>query len=240
MYCPDCGAEVVEQAGFCHKCGQRLETLDQQFPPDEQTDMIPTPEGGPAEDQPPQAPPEPPPTPAERFKESAAARQEGADEPEEQLWQGRYAAKAMIGAWALSGLITLVLLVIWCWWRPSGGWWLVLVVVILLLWIYQLGVMKYRQWNVRYELTTQRFIHHTGILRRVTDRIELIDMDDITFEQKLLERFVGVGTIRVTSSDRTHPELVLVGIEDVKQIAGRIDDTRRSERRRRGLHIESI
>jgi hypothetical protein len=65
-------------------------------------------------------------------------------------------------------------------------------------------------------------------------------MDDITFEQKLLERFMGVGTIRISSSDRTHPELYLKGIQDVRRVAGLIDDTRRSERRRRGLHIENI
>jgi len=30
------------------------------------------------------------------------------------------------------------------------------------------------------------------------------------------------------------------GIENVKEVAGKIDEKRRSERRRRGLHIESI
>ena len=145
----------------------------------------------------------------------------------------------MIGAWALSGLITVLLVVLAFWiWRSWFTW--AAVVVVALLWIWQLCVMKYRQWNVRYRLTTQRFIHETGILRRVTDRIETIDMDDITFEQRFLERFVGVGTIGITSSDRTHPELLLLGIDNVKEVAGKIDDIRRSERRRRGLHIESI
>ena len=50
----------------------------------------------------------------------------------------------------------------------------------------------------------------------------------------------GVGSIKISSSDRSHPELVLLGIEDVKNIADTIDDVRRKERRRRGLHIESI
>ena len=58
--------------------------------------------------------------------------------------------------------------------------------------------------SVHYLLTTQRFIHETGILRRVNDRIELLDMDDITFEQGLLERLVGVGTIRI-ASQRSQP-----------------------------------
>jgi len=74
----------------------------------------------------------------------------------------------------------------------------------------------------------------------VTDRIENIDMDDITYEQKFIERFVGVGTVIISSSDRTHPELRLIGIENVKEVADQMDDIRRAERRRRGLHIESI
>ena len=146
----------------------------------------------------------------------------------------------MIGAWVFSSLITIVSLIIWIMYVSNGTAWLVLVVLIVLLWLFQLLKLCYRRMNIRYQLTTQRFIHETGILRRVTDRIETIDMDDITFEQSFLERFVGVGTISISSSDRTHPEIVMFGIEDVKRIAGVIDDTRRAERRRRGLHIESI
>jgi hypothetical protein len=49
-----------------------------------------------------------------------------------------------------------------------------------------------------------------------------------------------VGTIHISSSDRTHPELLLLGIDDVKRVADLIDDVRRKERRQRGLHIEAI
>ena len=69
-------------------------------------------------------------------------------------------------------------------------------------------------------LTNQRFIHESGILRRVSDRIEVLDIDDITFEQGIIERLVGVGTIRVMSSDRSHPELLMYGIENVRNSIG--------------------
>ncbi len=229
MQCPKCGAEVAEQSAYCHKCGERTDLPDE--------------EGGAEEVSAAEVPHEPSArpaaTPAEKFKEMTSALQTGDDDQEEELWQGRYSSKAMIGAWALSGLITIALVVLAIWIRHRYVTWGVVALVVLL-WIYQFCKMKYRQWNVRYRLTSQRFIHETGILRRVSDRIEVIDMDDITFEQTLLERFVGVGTIRVTSSDRTHPELLLQGIENVEELAGKIDDIRRSERRRRGLHIESI
>ena len=237
MNCPTCGVEVVEQAGFCHKCGQRLESADEQDFAGERQEVSPLPDpclsdrqsdGG-----------EPVATPGEKFKQAATAR-DAEDEPEEELWQGGYSSKAMIGAWILSGTISIVLLIVWAFYVRTRWLWIAMLVAIVLLWIYQLGKLCYRRLNVRYRMTTQRFVHVTGILRRVTDRIEVIDMDDITFEQTVIQRLVGVGTIRITSSDRTHPEIVLLGIENVKDVAGKIDDARRRERRRRGLHIESI
>jgi membrane protein YdbS with pleckstrin-like domain len=239
MLCPKCAAEVSEQSVYCHKCGERIDLGGQQYSPDDQAGAGPSSEDVSSGEVPDRPAAPPPPTPAEKFQETAALRQGRDEEPEEELWEGRYSSRAMINAWALSGLITIALVVLAFWIWKSWFTWSVIVVVALL-WIYQLCVMKYRQWIVRYQLTNQRFIHQSGILRRVTDRIEVIDMDDITFEQGLLERFVGVGTICVTSSDRTHPELLLRGIQNVQEVAGKIDDTRRSERRRRGLHIESI
>ncbi len=77
-------------------------------------------------------------------------------------------------------------------------------------------------------------------MKRVTDRIEVIDIDDVTYEQGIVQRMLGVGTIRMSSSDRSHPELVLSGIDGVERVADMIDDIRRKERRKRGLHIEAI
>ncbi|NLX98142.1 MAG: PH domain-containing protein, partial [Rhodopirellula sp.] len=118
--------------------------------------------------------------------------------------------------------------------------WLILLLLMLLPWLYHAALLCYRRMSVRYLLTTQKFVHERGILRRKTDRIESIDMDDISFEQGPLERLVGVGTIRITSSDRSHPELLLPGIENARRVSEQFDDARRAERRRRGLHIEHI
>ncbi|HEY4761571.1 MAG TPA: PH domain-containing protein [Thermoguttaceae bacterium] len=221
MLCPACGVEVVEAAIFCHKCGHQLAKQDSQ------TDQISADSTAPAL------------KPAEKFKEAAAKLSVG-DEPEEELWRGGYSPKAMIEAWCLSGLISIGLLIIGFLWVRQAWYWVILLLAMLIPWIYNLAKLIYRRLSVRYLLTNQRFIHESGILRRVTDRIEVIDMDDITFEQKIFERMVGVGTIKIASSDRTHPELILSGIENVGYVSGLIDDTRRAERRRRGLHIESI
>ena len=222
MHCPACGVDAVEQAIYCHKCGARLV---------------------PAENGPPAASAfaeQPPAGPANATDPAAPVRREGQDEPERELWRGGYSSKAMAAAWVSSGLVSLALLVVGILWVREAKWWLLLVVAMILPWVYSFAVLAYRRMSVHYLLSTQRFIHESGILRRVNNRIEVLDMDDITFEQGLLERFSGVGTIRIMSHDRSDPELELRGIEKVQEVARLIDDARLAERRRRGLHVGQI
>ena len=98
----------------------------------------------------------------------------------------------------------------------------------------------YRQLAEHYYLTNRRFIHERGLLWRVIDRIEAIDIDDVSYQQGPIERLLGVGSIQIRSSDNSHPQLELLGIEKAREIAEQIDEVRRQERRKRGLHIESV
>jgi len=230
MHCPECGNEVISQAVYCHHCGGRLEIETGS----EASGTEQSPSGSGSSDT------------IDRFRATAARPGNGytqdRDDDEEQertLWVGRYSPKAMVGRWILSAAVTVLLPVVGFYFGRPWFWWAILVAIVLL-WLYQLGVMLYRQMSVRYQLSTQRFMHEHGILSRTTDRIELIDVDDIAFRQGLIERMVNVGTIEITSSDRSHPQLEMIGIENVRDVAQMLDDARRRERRRRGLHIESI
>jgi len=51
---------------------------------------------------------------------------------------------------------------------------------------------------------------------------------------------LGIGTLRIASSDRSHPQLVLRGIDNVKSVASEFDNARLAERRRHGVHMEQI
>lgn len=112
--------------------------------------------------------------------------------------------------------------------------------IILASWLLLALVYGARRFGIHYELTTQRFIHQTGLLSRRTDRIEVIDIDDVSFFQGPVQRMLGIGTIDIVSSDRSHPVLKMPGIADVKRVAGLIDDVRRKERKRRSLHIQTM
>ena len=178
---------------------------------------------------------------ADRFRQAAQSRQGDDVEAETAVWQGGFSSKAMFGNWLLAGVVTVVLLiVVLIVGTGNPVLWGVWAVISVLLWGGFACQLAYRKLTCKYQLTTQRFIHETGLLKRVTDRIEVIDIDDVSVEQRLIERMVGVGTIKLVSSDRSHPVLMMRGIENVKDVAAKIDDLRRKERRRRGLHIESI
>jgi hypothetical protein len=260
MRCPKCKAEVTADALFCHKCGERLDQHDPavtRLDADPGTGKNPTEKSESADKQPAEKSPAPPvengvtkqragmssspaiDSPSEKFRDSANSRMDDKDEPEVELWRGGYSPKAMIGNWIASGLGGLVLLIIAIIWT-QGIWFWLLVLLAFLPGLYNATVFLYRKVSVHYLLTSQRFMHESGVLRRVTNRIEVLDMDDIAFEQGLVERMMGVGTIRIHSSDISHPELILRGIENVAEISNLIDNTRRTERRKRGLHIESI
>lgn len=174
-----------------------------------------------------------------------AVRNQGPVEPETSLWSGGYSAKAMLGTWLLSLIITIAAIVALTILPlpanlDSKTLWIAAVAVILAWWVIVAFVYMYRRISMHYELTSQRFIHKQGILVRTTDRIDIIDIDDVTFSQGLVERVLGIGTIILTSSDATHPKLILKGIDQVNQVSGMIDDTRRKERRKRSINIESI
>lgn len=180
-------------------------------------------------------------TPIDRFQaEIAARKQADLDEHEDEtvLWSGGYTPKAMFGAWIGMAAATVALLI-----APflvDGIPWGIIIGVVVGMWIIGSIVYAWRRLGYHYELTTQRFIHQSGILNRQTDRIEVIDIDDVSFRQGPVQRIFGVGNIVLTGSDRSHPTLSMIGIANVREVSGTIDDTRRKERRRRSLHIEAI
>lgn len=226
MKCRACDAELAENALFCHRCGQKIEV---EGPSDRSNVTSAAALGsGSATGE----------LHSTGSLQERLVRQSSPDDPEEQLWEGRYSGKDMIGTWILAVLITagFVIAGVYFWDKTL---WLVILAVLVLLFGYVLLVYLRRWLGVRYRLTTQRFFHEHGIFRHVTDRIEVIDMDDVTTVQTLLQRIGNVGRIAIASSDSTHPKLILDGIDNVHRVAQMIDDARRRERMRRGLHIET-
>ncbi len=217
MKCPKCASEVQSESVYCHICGARLDE------PPTNGDAL-----GANDDA----------AGKEVFNSRVEVSRAKSDTAEQELWQGGFSPRAMIGTWIICGVISVVALIATVFLTPVA--WLVTIPALLLLWVYQGVRFAIRRLGLNYRLTNQRFFHESGLLRRTTNRIEVIDMDDITFEQGVVDRFFGVGSIKVSSSDVTHPVILISGIDDVQRVAGLIDNARRAERLRRGLHIETV
>lgn len=93
----------------------------------------------------------------------------------------------------------------------------------------------------RYELTTQRLRTRQGVLNKRVDEIELYRVRDFTVEQSLWQRLVRVGSVRLVTSDRSHPEMLLCNIADHGALADRLrehTETMRRLKRVRELDVE--
>lgn len=224
MKCPVCDAKVPDAATFCEQCGAKLPPVG-----GVETAAAGTAEataGNPMSATPPAA-------------QATGAQRRGAvvDTPEETIWEGSYSPKAMFGAAVLAALVSLGLIV-GIFLVPSGWMQIALVVAFLLVWVLVVGRLIQRRLGISYKLTNHMFYHRHGVLTRVTDRIELIEVHDVTYEQGLLERMVDVGSIKIASSDRTDPIFYLRGVESVEKVAQSIDKARRNEQVRRGRRID--
>ena len=179
-------------------------------------------------------------SPADRFRDQMSAppaKNEGDSDEEKHLWEGGYSPKAMFTWWLGSAVLTVLLVIGMFLLSLTGPFVFVFLGLVAVTWLWPALTLLYRRMALRYRLTTQRFIHEQGVLTRNIERIEVIDMDAVSYRQTLIDRFLGVGTIRIESGDRSHPELVLRGIDDVARVCDMIDRARRDERVRRGIHI---
>ncbi len=120
--------------------------------------------------------------------------------------------------------------------RPSqwtNFWWFISCVLVL-----PIPFAVWKWLTVRcttYSLTTQRFRIASGVLNRSFDDLELYRVKDITVEQPIVERILGLGTIRMVTSDATTPTLVLSAIPDAVNVQDAIRREVERCRRERGV-----
>lgn len=166
-----------------------------------------------------------------------------AETSETEVWSGGYSLQALWSSYVILGALAIIAAVALWILQPFANmlttWTLFLVasagcVAVLF------AVFLYQKLNRNFVLTTERIKHREGILTRTHYVLELIRVSDVTYDQGPIEALFGCGTIYVHSTDPSHPELVLGGIEKVRDVADQIDRLRREERRLRGVHVETI
>jgi hypothetical protein len=85
---------------------------------------------------------------------------------------------------------------------------------------------------IRWVLTTERLQVIRGILSRSTEEVELTRVRDVSYEQSLPQRALGIGTIQVIGTDATTPVVVLHDVEEPEAVKEMIRQAVRDQRRR--------
>lgn len=106
-------------------------------------------------------------------------------------------------------------------------------------WLYVAGRILHAILNYRYRLTTQRLFIERGILSRTIDQAELIRVDDVRIHKTLLNRFTGLGSIEIFSTDTSNRQVTIRGVPQPEHIADTIRQRMR-ELRQKSLFVESL
>jgi len=175
-------------------------------------------------------------TPATSAATTGATGTVAAPDKEIIYYEGRpmmRADQAKAAFWVLMGLGLVVLACVS--WTMDWGWpaWVGVVVFILGILAIVLPWLVIR--TTRYRITSYRIDFERGILKKKIDTLELWHVDDIKFEQGLLDRMMNVGSITVLSNDRTNPKLELHGIPDPRKIFDALKERVIAVKRQRGV-----
>ncbi len=164
---------------------------------------------------------------------------------ESDLWTGRPHWKHYAGRIALWGVGNLGLAVLAGWLSMRVEWmtfWRTAALVAGLLVVsavVMLGKMVLTILGTRYRLTSQRLFVERGILSQTVDQLELIRVDDVRLHKTLVDRFFGLGTILLVSTDATDRQVEIVGVADATSVAEAARSHMKSQRART-LHVESL
>jgi uncharacterized membrane protein YdbT with pleckstrin-like domain len=165
-------------------------------------------------------------------------------EPERELWKGRFSGKSQGHLWFVWFLEVPALIYLWFrlpseyLQRPYLRWVFAAAAALpVLLIVWKTLAAKL---STRYRLTNYRLFKETGVLSREIVEIELFRVDDVSVRQNLLQRIFNVGVVTVIAPhDQIEPRLELVGIENPIEVKEMIRTSVR-HRRQGSLNVENL
>ena len=167
-------------------------------------------------------------------------------EGELDVWESHYSMRNFLGrviAWSLLSVAWAVL-AIYTWGYDHDGLVVPTVIagiVVALLWV-SLGLrMAQAMLSHKYRLTTRRLFVSTGFLRRETDQLELLRVQDVFIPpQTLSQRLMNVGSVTVVSSEKSLPNYLILGVADPKGVMDLVWHHARAEQDQRNVRVEQI
>lgn len=108
-------------------------------------------------------------------------------------------------------------------WKGTPSQWMGIGHYILLCWTV-LGCVYtyYRIKLTKYEITTQRLKVTTGVFSIDEEELELFRVKDVHLDRPFLMRLVGLQNLRITTSDKTSPVVMIEGISNATELREKI------------------
>jgi len=144
---------------------------------------------------------------------------------EETLWHGSPSWLLLLGKiiWLVLAAIVLPAVLVWANSRflpdPSAMrivWYVVAAVIVWRAVAVVIALMRIR--STLYTVTNQRVIIESGIAEKTVEDIDLRYIDETHFQQRIVDRMLGIGNVTIVSSDKVAPQFVLRGVPDPRAL----------------------
>jgi len=139
---------------------------------------------------------------------------------ENEVWSGTPSQLQHLGLYTLCGAAAVALVVVSIGLRTTVPAWIPLVLVLAPVLV--AGQRFLQTACERITLTDQRLILRRGILSRTTDYVELYRIKDSHFTQSVVERMLGLGTIRLRTTQDSAPNVELAGMRSPEALWNQI------------------
>jgi uncharacterized membrane protein YdbT with pleckstrin-like domain len=134
-------------------------------------------------------------------------------EPERDLWQSRYAARAALHLWLGAAAFWFVAVYVAFAYLSAGTPRTVVLVLSFVPLALAVWTVLLTKLSTHYRLTNQRLFVTEGVLSRTISEVELVRVDDVAVRQTLFQRVCGVGDVLLTTTDKHGSEVAIVGID---------------------------
>lgn len=94
--------------------------------------------------------------------------------------------------------------------------------------------------NINYELTTERFKVKQGVFNLKSDEIELYRVKDYRLEQPFVLRLFSLGNVILTTSDQSHPHLVIRAVSNSEELCDKFRNQVEASRKLKHVRELSI
>ena len=144
---------------------------------------------------------------------------------ENELYAGRPSWRALMSFYAGGiGLAVLVLLIL----GLLAGEWALAAAIAAALAVLTLLIGYLRRVSTKYLITTQRLRISRGIVRRHVQETRLERVQNVNYQQSVLDRVLGVGTVDFDTAGTDDSEFRFVGVANPEEVVRAVDRAQRA------------